>query len=169
MAEMKKIHDEIESDPRWHNELFDPAPMGWNITVGDDSPAMNITPARTLCTVYARPVPDADVTPLLERVEQSAGENGVKVKIKRWCEPFYCAPDSEFVEQTLKLVGRSNPITVSFATDGGLLSEVSEKLVLGPGSIAQAHTPDEWISLEQIEKGTELYAELIRQWCGDRN
>ena len=169
MAEMRKIYDEIESDQRWQNELFDPAPMGWNITVGDDSPAMNITPAKTVCTVYARPVPDADVSPLLERVEKSAEENGVKLKVKQWCEPFYCAPDSEFVKQTLKLVGRSAPKTVSFATDGGLLSEISEKVVLGPGDIAQAHTTNEWISLEQMETGTELYAELIRHWCGNRN
>ena len=169
MAEMRKIYDEIESDPSWQNELFDPAPMGWNITVGDDSPAMNITPAKTVCTVYARPVPDADVSQLLERVEKSAEENGVKLKVKRWCEPFYCAPDSEFVKQTLKLVGRSDPKTVSFATDGGLLSEISDKVVLGPGDIAQAHTPNEWISLEQMETGTELYAELIRHWCGNRN
>ena len=169
MAEMRKIYDEIESDPRWQNELFDPAPMGWNITVGDDSPAMNITPAKTVCTVYARPVPDADVSPLLERVEKSAEENGVKLKVKQWCEPFYCAPDSEFVKQTLKLVGRSDPKTVSFATDGGLLSEISDKVVLGPGDIAQAHTQNEWISLEQMETGTELYAELIRHWCGNRN
>ena len=167
MAEMRKIYDEIESDQRWQNELFDPAPMGWNITVGDDSPAMNITPAKTVCTVYARPVPDADVSPLLERVEKSAEENGVKLKVKQWCEPFYCAPDSEFVKQTLKLVGRSDPKTVSFATDGGLLSEISEKVVLGPGDIAQAHTTNEWISLEQMETGTELYAELIRHWCGN--
>lgn len=167
MAEMRKIYDEIESDQRWQNELFDPAPMGWNITVGDDSPAMNITPAKTVCTVYARPVPDADVSPLLERVEKSAEENGVKLKVKQWCEPFYCAPDSEFVKQTLKLVGRSGPKTVSFATDGGLLSEISEKVVLGPGDIAQAHTTNEWISLEQMETGTELYAELIRHWCGN--
>ena len=169
MAEMRKIYDEIESDQRWQNELFDPAPMGWNITVGDDSPAMNITPAKTVCTVYARPVPDADVSPLLERVEKSAEENGVKLKVKQWCEPFYCAPDSEFVKQTLKLVGRSDPKTVSFATDGGLLSEISDKVVLGPGDIAQAHTQNEWISLEQMETGTELYAELIRHWCGNRN
>ena len=71
------------------------------------------------------------------------------------------------MRQTLKLVGRSDPKTVSFATDGGLLSEISEKVVLGPGDIAQAHTTNEWISLEQMETGTELYAELIRHWCGN--
>ena len=168
MAEMKKIYDEIESESKWKNELFDPAPMGWNITVGDDSPAMNITPSKTVCTVYARPVPGADVGPLLARAERAAEENGVKLKVKRWCEPFYCAPDSEFVRQALQLVGRSAPKTVSFATDGGILSEITDKIVVGPGDIAQAHTPEEWISLEQLERGTELYADLIRYWCGDK-
>ena len=37
--------------------------------------------------------------------------------------------------------------------------------VIGPGNIAQAHTFDEWITLEQLEKGTELYTEMVRQWC----
>jgi len=38
-------------------------------------------------------------------------------------------------------------------------------VVFGPGDIAQAHTHDEWIELEQLEKGTEMYAKLIRNWC----
>ena len=47
-----------------------------------------------------------------------------------------------------------------------LRTEALEKLlVFGPGSIAQAHTHDEWIALEQLERGTEMYARLIRHWC----
>jgi acetylornithine deacetylase len=38
-------------------------------------------------------------------------------------------------------------------------------IVLGPGDIAQAHTADEWIDLEQIEQGTRTYEKLIRHWC----
>ena len=30
-------------------------------------------------------------------------------------------------------------------------------VVLGPGDIAQAHTPDEWIDVEEIEKAAEVY------------
>jgi acetylornithine deacetylase len=39
-------------------------------------------------------------------------------------------------------------------------------VVLGPGNIAQAHTADEWIALDQLEQGTALYAALIRHYCG---
>ncbi|MCH2374632.1 MAG: M20/M25/M40 family metallo-hydrolase [Planctomycetes bacterium] len=38
-------------------------------------------------------------------------------------------------------------------------------VVFGPGDIAQAHTHDEWIELEQLDLGTEAYAKLIRRWC----
>jgi acetylornithine deacetylase len=37
--------------------------------------------------------------------------------------------------------------------------------VWGPGDIAQAHTDDEWISLQQLELGTTLYEQAIRRWC----
>jgi acetylornithine deacetylase/succinyl-diaminopimelate desuccinylase-like protein len=33
-------------------------------------------------------------------------------------------------------------------------------IVLGPGSLAQAHTADEWIELEEIARAAELYVEL---------
>ena len=36
---------------------------------------------------------------------------------------------------------------------------------IGPGSIAQAHTFDEWIDLKQLERDTDLYARCIEQWC----
>ena len=49
--------------------------------------------------------------------------------------------------------------------DGAVLTEMKKLVVLGPGDIAQAHTQDEWILLDQLEKGTQLYAKLIRHWC----
>lgn len=36
-------------------------------------------------------------------------------------------------------------------------------VVLGPGDISQAHTIDEWISLEQLHRGVEVYEALMRQ------
>jgi acetylornithine deacetylase len=38
-------------------------------------------------------------------------------------------------------------------------------VVFGPGDIAQAHTHDEWISLDQLERGTDMFARAIRRWC----
>jgi acetylornithine deacetylase len=46
-----------------------------------------------------------------------------------------------------------------------MFGELRQLLVLGPGNIAQAHTHDEFIELEQLEAGTELYRRLIAHYC----
>jgi acetylornithine deacetylase len=33
---------------------------------------------------------------------------------------------------------------------------------MGPGSIAQAHTCDEWIALEELEKGASFFENFLR-------
>lgn len=165
LAEAKKIYDEIESHSDWRSEHFAPETVGWNIIVRDDAPAMNITPSKTICKIYARPLPDKDMQPLLDRLTSVAEANDLRLTIHAWCEPFMSDPNSEFVTDTLKLVHRPSARTVSFSTDGGVFSEIEEKIVLGPGSIAQAHTNNEWISLEQLSKGSDVYAKLIRRWC----
>ncbi len=45
-----------------------------------------------------------------------------------------------------------------FGTDAGPLSARGTTcVVFGPGHIAQAHTKDEWIELEQVELAAEAY------------
>ena len=39
-------------------------------------------------------------------------------------------------------------------------------IVLGPGSLAQAHTADEWIEIEEIARAAELYVELCLAFAG---
>ena len=34
-------------------------------------------------------------------------------------------------------------------------------VVWGPGDIAQAHTADEWIALDQLERGTDLLTRFL--------
>jgi acetylornithine deacetylase len=165
LAEMKNIYEETETDPTLQNNLFDPPTLCWNICVKDNSPAINVTASESVCRVYFRPMPGIDPQGLIERVHQAAVQHGITLKINEWSTPFLVDPESEFVRQSLKLIHRPKPKTVSFATDGGVFTELSEKIVFGPGNIAQAHTHDEWISIEQLTQGTEMYAKMIRHWC----
>ena len=165
LTEMKKIHDEIESDPKYQNPLFDPPSLSWNIGIRDDAHAINVTAGKSKCTVYVRPMPNIDLEPLLQRVQNVANECELDLEINRWGDPMYVPADSEFVEDALKLVHRPKPKTVSFGTDGGVFTELENKIVFGPGNIAQAHTVKEWISLEQLSRGTDLYSKMIRHWC----
>jgi acetylornithine deacetylase len=51
---------------------------------------------------------------------------------------------------------------VDFWTEAALFSQAGiPALVLGPGDIAQAHTVDEWVALEQLLSCYQLYAGLL--------
>ncbi|MGF1579392.1 MAG: M20 family metallopeptidase [Gemmataceae bacterium] len=165
LADMKRIYDETENDPQWHNTEFDPPTVSWNIGINDHTHAVNIKAPQSICTVYYRPMPGQDPNMLLERARQAADLHGLEFTVPAENGPLYTDPNSPFIQEMLHVVGRSIPRTVCYGTDGTAMTTMKHLVVLGPGDIAQAHTHDEWISLEQLERGTELYAKLIRHWC----
>jgi acetylornithine deacetylase/succinyl-diaminopimelate desuccinylase-like protein len=73
--------------------------------------------------------------------------------------PTWIEPVSAAIERA---TGRPPAVTgVPFGTDAGPLSEKGTPcLVFGPGDIAQAHTPDEWIELAQVELASEAYYQI---------
>ena len=165
LVEMKAIHDETERDPAWHNPDFDPPVVSWNIGVNDHTRAVNITAAQSICTVYFRPMPGQQPELLLERARRAAAACGVEFEAMSQAGPLYVNPQSPFVREMLELAGREESRTVAYGTDGTMLTALENLVVCGPGSVAQAHTWDEWIALEQLERGTDLYARSIERWC----
>lgn len=52
---------------------------------------------------------------------------------------------------------------VAYATDAGDLDAAGiPAVVLGPGDIAQAHTKDEYLDLDELRRGVEVYLALMR-------
>ena len=68
------------------------------------------------------------------------------------------------VGQALQTLGLSaEPAGVFYGTDASQFSAMGiPALVLGPGSIEQAHTKDEWLALDQLDRGVEVYLALMR-------
>lgn len=51
---------------------------------------------------------------------------------------------------------------VRFWTEASLFSAAGmPAMVLGPGDIAQAHTADEWVAIEQLERAAAIYRALV--------
>ncbi|MGI9519402.1 MAG: M20/M25/M40 family metallo-hydrolase, partial [Pirellulaceae bacterium] len=165
LAEMKKIHDEIENDPSLQNPMFDPPSLSWNIVIDEPNTAANITTPQTICRIYTRPMPGIDISPLLDRTRAAAQANGLDIEIYNADSEFNTEPENQFLQESLQLVHRNEPKTVSYGTDGGVFSELENLIVYGPGNIAQAHTRDEWISLEQLTLGAEMYTKMVERWC----
>lgn len=78
---------------------------------------------------------------------------------------FEQSAESELIKATEKLTGHSAE-SVAFATEAPFLQQLGmETVVLGPGSIDQAHQPDEFLHLDQIEPAIALYRNLIQHYC----
>lgn len=165
LAEMKSIHDETRHDPNWLNNEFNPPWISWNIGINDLNCAVNITPPTSICTVYFRPMPGQPSDSLIERSRAVAEKCGLEFHLECAGKPLSGDAHSEFVQETLKVAGATRSKTVCYGTDGVMFGELQQILVMGPGNIEQAHTDDEWISLEQLKKGTDLYERLFRRWC----
>ena len=165
LAEMKKLNEELESDPKWTNEEFHPPTMTMNLGINDHTGAINITPPQSICTVYFRQMPGLDANPIVERIQRCAEENGLECEQFFRAKPMYVDPKSEFIQECLDFSASKTPKTVAYGTDGAWFSELKQAVVFGPGSIAQAHTHDEWVELEALQKGTEVYAKMIERWC----
>jgi acetylornithine deacetylase len=61
------------------------------------------------------------------------------------------------------LARRDDHGKVAFGTEGGLFAQMAgiPTVVCGPGSIEQAHTPDEFIALSEIDKCEAFLRRLI--------
>lgn len=76
-------------------------------------------------------------------------------------------PGSAAEQLALRLAGRNHTSTVSFATEAGHFQNAGmATVVCGPGSIAQAHQADEFITLADLEAGTAFIRRLVGVLAG---
>jgi acetylornithine deacetylase len=72
---------------------------------------------------------------------------------------------SELVKALESMTGLESG-AVAYATEAPFLSAMGmDVMVLGPGSINQAHQPDEYLPLNEIEPTVELIQKLIKHFC----
>ena len=110
-------------------------------------------------------MPGVDHHPLEIAVRRIAADHGLELIGKDGVSPWGVSPSSEWVQTMLRLTGETASQTVCYATDGGVLQRLRRLLVCGPGSIEQAHRKDEWIALDQLHRGVELYERAFREWA----
>jgi acetylornithine deacetylase len=81
-----------------------------------------------------------------------------------WDYPGLGTPTSAPVVQFVKsLTGANGTMKVAFGTEGGLFSTRLgiPTVICGPGSMAQGHKPDEWVSVEQLARCDAMLAALL--------
>lgn len=157
---------------RYRNPAFEVAVPTLNLGCihGGDNP--NRICRRCELHFDLRPLPGMAMTELreaiLERLQPLARARQLDLTFEPLFDgvpPFETAADAELVKACEALTGYRAE-AVAFATEAPWLQKLGmETLVLGPGSIDQAHQPDEFLALSQVAPTVTLLRQLIQRFC----
>ncbi|WP_395645043.1 acetylornithine deacetylase [Terricaulis sp.] len=152
-------------------------PPGPTMTIGkvDGGTASNIL-ARRCEFVFDLRTPTIDQAEAIEaRVREAAAaldaeikarapEGGVRVTRRSNTPGLEVARESPAETLARALTGDNDTRAASYAAEAGLFQRAGMAAVLcGPGSIEQAHQPDEWIERTQMEEGARFMKALIER------
>lgn len=161
---LKSVQARCQSEKGLSNTVFDPPTLSMNVVIRNRPAAANITVGEANCQMFLRTMPDVPWEPLVEEIVAAAENFGLSVSPVAKLPPVYTPASTEFVQSALQLTGCAAPGTVSYATDGCWFTALKDLIVLGPGSIEQAHRPDEWLALDQLQRGVEVFGKFFEHY-----
>jgi len=103
----------------------------------------------------------AHIEPAMKRVDPSCGfEYEIWLDMPR----LALGADHELTSIVKQLTGSNSTGKVSYGTEAGFYQEIGiPTIVCGPGHIAQAHQPDEWIEQAQLDECDAFVRRLIER------
>lgn len=162
LAYLKERHEHSMVDDQLNNLNFTPSSLTMNLIIKNEPTIANITVGTAACHIFLRPTPETKWEEFVADIVNRSQDYDVELTRKVSLAPVRTPPNRPLVSSCLMLLGQTEPQCVSFATDGCSFQRLKDLVVIGPGSIQQAHRPDEWISIEQLAKGTEGYSKIFR-------
>jgi acetylornithine deacetylase len=120
-----------------------------------DLPTANAAQMQAEVVAYAR-----SLEPAMKKVAPAAG-----FSFETICEipSFLGSKDAAVTRLAQELTGEKGTTLVAFGTEAGLFKNAGiPTVVCGPGSIQQAHQPDEFVSLEQLARCEAFMQGLAR-------
>ena len=106
---------------------------------------------------------------LMPEMQEVAPDTAITHKLTSVLPGFATDADSEIAQLCFTCAGvdpRTGAGKVSFGTEAALFHQVGvPTIVCGPGHIAQAHQPNEWVSLEQLAWCERFMRKLADEIC----
>ncbi len=166
IARRKRDHGPFDPD-------FDPPYSSIHTGLIHGGTALNIVPRDCEFDFEIRPLPGDDVPGFIAELREFAASllpemRAVRADTDIAIDELSAAPglntptDHEATQLAAALSGSNGTIKVAFGTEGGLFAAAGIPTVIcGPGSIDQAHKPDEFIALEQVARCEAFLQRLI--------
>lgn len=144
---------------------FDPAHTTLHVGTIQGGTILNIIPELCEFVMEVRAIPsddphahfakfkahiDAHIAPAMQAIDPSCG---FSYEIIGDIPGMGLAEEHELATLTKQLAGSNSAGRVSYGTEGGIYEQAGiPTIVCGPGSITQAHKPDEWIAISQLDE-----------------
>ncbi|MEL6954472.1 MAG: acetylornithine deacetylase [Pseudomonadota bacterium] len=152
---------------------FDPPYTTIHVGMIEGGTAHNITARDCRFLLGVRCVPSDDAADWAARIEAEIARIQADMQkihpdtfieaVPRWNVPGL-SPEAEGPAEALvrRITGENGSSAVSYGTEAGQFQAAGySAVVCGPGDIAQAHQADEFISLDQFQKGEAFIARLL--------
>ncbi len=137
---------------------------------GGDNP--NRICAHCELHIDIRPLPGMSLVDLrgvlAQRLPRVLGETGLELSMESLFPglPAMETPREAAIVRAAEALTGSEARAVPFGTEGPYLRDLGmDVVVMGPGDIAQAHQPDEFLAVDRLEPTVDLLKRLVRQFC----
>jgi acetylornithine deacetylase len=170
ISELMLWRDELQS--RYHNPMFEvPVPtMNFGHIHGGDNP--NRICGSCELQIDIRPLPGMKIDDLRHemqlRLKQVLSETGIRFKtvaLFDGVEAVETDKQSEIVRLAEKMTN-TEAGAVAFGTEAPYYNALGlESIVMGPGSINQAHQPDEYIEMKMLDPAVDIIRRMIVHYC----
>jgi acetylornithine deacetylase len=163
VGRVRELADTLErEEPRY--EGFDVPYSTASVGQFHGGIADNVVPRDAEFRYEFRDLPTADARAMQAQVvayarslepamQQVAPETGFRFDTICEVPSFLGSLQDDVTRLAMRLAGEQRTTLVGFGTEAGLFKQAGIRTVVcGPGSIAQAHQPDEYVSLEQLAR-----------------
>ena len=161
LVEMRTLHDRLRQDPGLQDKAYDPPFSDFNLVLDNHGSAANVTVPKATATIKFRYSASVDPGPVLDVVRAAAQRTGLALSEAREGDPPELAASHPFVELCSRTVGAPAGVA-PYGTDASELQVIAPCVVLGPGDIAQAHAPEECVSIAELAAAVPLFMQLAR-------
>ena len=175
---INKLSDLAEPLKTELDNRFDPPYSTLQTGVIKGGTALNIVPESCSFDIEMRYLPETNANKTFDTLKNYAQQTlqpqmqsvhlqtNIEFDSLAAYPPLLTDPQSEFAQWLAGWAGNKEYGTVAFGTEGGLFDEAGvATLVCGPGSMEQGHKPDEFVSIEQLNKCQDMLTNL-RLWMG---
>ena len=162
LMEMKGVFERLRSDASLQDANYDPPFCDFNMVIDNHGAAMNVTVPKATARIKFRYSAKVDPSPVLQAVYGAASRFGVAVSEAREGFPPELPADHPLVLRCVDLVGKPAG-TAPYGTDASELQAIAPCVVLGPGDIAEAHTPTEKVRVADLAAAVPILMALAER------